>query len=112
MNVAFYLESLIRLEFHKIKRQICGLFQMYPFPIPDLFCGNPLVVSGKFKGSFPDSITVFGLMPDQSTWQIEVPSRKSSKVPLSKVRHRLLFPSPSSCDSNCNKRSAWNLNIN
>ena len=43
------------------------------------------MVSGKFHGSFPDSITVFGLMPDQSTWKIEVSSRKTSKVPLSKV---------------------------
>lgn len=85
---------------HKIKRQICWLFQMYPYPIPDLFCGNPLVVSGKFQGKFPDSITVVGLMPDQSTWQLEVPSRKTSKVPLSKVKlHRI--PSPSSYDSNC-----------
>jgi hypothetical protein len=59
--------------------------EIYPFPIPDLFCGNPLVVSGKYQGTFPDSITIFGLMPDQSTWQLEVYSRKSSKVPLNKV---------------------------
>ncbi|XP_024378444.1 uncharacterized protein [Physcomitrium patens] len=59
--------------------------EVYPFAIPDLFCGNPLVVSGKFHGSFPDTISFFGLMPDQSTWKTEVPSRKTSKVPLSKV---------------------------
>ncbi|KAG0629908.1 hypothetical protein M758_1G138400 [Ceratodon purpureus] len=59
--------------------------EIYPFPIPDLFCGNSLTISGKFQGSFPDSITVFGLMPDHSTWTVEVPSRKTFKVPLSKV---------------------------
>lgn len=79
---------------------MCLLFQIYPFPIPDLFCGSPLVVSGKFHGSFPNSITVFGLMPDQSTWTIEVPSRKSSKVPLSKVRPRRGITSAATCDWN------------
>ena len=58
---------------------------MYPFPIPDLFCGNPLVVSGRFHGSFPESITLSGLLPDQSTWQTEVPSKRTLTVPLSKV---------------------------
>lgn len=67
------------------------VFQVYPFAIPDLFCGNPLVVSGKFHGSFPDTISFFGLMPDQSTWKTEVPSRKTSKVPLSKVKSRELY---------------------
>ncbi|XP_073388005.1 uncharacterized protein [Physcomitrium patens] len=59
--------------------------EVYPFPIPDLFCGNPLIISGKFYGKFPDSLIVMGLMPDQSTWQIEVPSRNSSKLPLNRV---------------------------
>lgn len=76
-----YLQSaLLRSLYSSV-----AILQMYPFPIPDLFCGNPLVVSGKYQGTFPDSITIFGLMPDQSTWQLEVPSRKSSKVPLNKV---------------------------
>ena len=69
----------------KLRNKCVRLFQIYPFPIPDLFCGNSLTISGKFQGSFPDSITVFGLMPDHSTWTVEVPSRKTFKVPLSKV---------------------------
>lgn len=60
--------------------------EVYPFPIADLFCGNPLIVSGKFHGEFPKSIVVTGLLPDQSTWQLEIPSRKDSKFPLNKVR--------------------------
>lgn len=58
--------------------------EVYPFPIADLFCGNPLIVSGKFHGEFPKSIVVTGLLPDQSTWQLEIPSRKDSKFPLNK----------------------------
>jgi hypothetical protein len=63
---------------------LCGC-QVYPLPIPDLFCGNPLVVSGRFHGKFPRSIKVVGMLPDQTVWDIEVLSSESPGVPLSKV---------------------------
>jgi len=67
---------------------LCGC-QVYPFPIPDLFCGNPLVVSGRFHGKFPRSIKVVGMLPDQTVWDIEVFSSESPGVPLSKVSYNL-----------------------
>lgn len=65
---------------------LCGC-QVYPFPIPDLFCGNPLVVSGRFHGKFPRSIKVVGMLPDQTVWDVEVFSSASPGVPLSKVSY-------------------------
>ncbi len=67
---------------------LCGC-QVYPFPIPDLFCGNPLVVSGRFHGKFPRSIKVVGMLPDQTVWDVEVLSSESPGVPLSKVSYNL-----------------------
>jgi len=83
---------LIRLMFmvtgKSKKFVLCGC-QVYPFPIPDLFCGNPLVVSGRFHGKFPRSIKVVGMLPDQTVWDVEVLSSESPGVPLSKVSYNL-----------------------
>ena len=42
--------------------------ELYPYPIPDLFCGLPLVISGKYTGQWPESITLNGTMPDGNIW--------------------------------------------
>jgi hypothetical protein len=54
--------------------QIEGLpeFEAYPFPIPDLFCGNPLVVSGKFHGEFPGTLTLMGTLPTGEVYRSQV----------------------------------------
>jgi hypothetical protein len=38
--------------------------ELYPFPIPDLFVGQPLLVSGKFEGDWPDAVEICGILPD------------------------------------------------
>ena len=35
--------------------------ELYPFPIPDLCCGCPVVVAGKYRGDFPNSIELTGI---------------------------------------------------
>jgi len=35
---------------------VSGL-ELYPFPVPDLFMGAPLTLSGKCKGKFPSNST-------------------------------------------------------
>ena len=47
-------------------------FEAYPDPIPDLFCGNPLVVSGKFTGEFPGVLTLSGTLPTGQVYQTTV----------------------------------------
>ena len=38
--------------------------ELYPYPIPDLFCGSPLLIAGKYEGQWPEAITVNGRLPD------------------------------------------------
>ncbi len=39
--------------------------ELYPYPLPDLFCGMPLVIAGKYDGSWPaNGITVNGTLPN------------------------------------------------
>lgn len=37
--------------------------EFYPFPVPDLFVGLPLLVSGKYVGVFPLEIDLVGRLP-------------------------------------------------
>jgi hypothetical protein len=41
--------------------------QLYPFPIPDVFVGGPLLVSGKFEGEWPEQSEVRGIMADETS---------------------------------------------
>lgn len=72
---------------------IAGLanIELYPFPIPDLFAGNPLVISGKYTGAWPQSITVNGVLPNGARWQQVVATTQTASIPLDKVfaRQRL-----------------------
>ena len=46
--------------------------EVYPSPVPDLFCGQPLLVAGKFEGEWPEEIVLTGLLPtgegEQGGW--------------------------------------------
>lgn len=53
-------------------------FEAYPDPIPDLFCGNPLVVSGKFAGEFPGALTLYGTLPSGQVYQTTVSCSRQS----------------------------------
>ncbi|KAK1434253.1 hypothetical protein QVD17_11173 [Tagetes erecta] len=58
--------------------------ELYPFRIPDLF-GSPLIVSGRYQGNFPDTVTARGFMADLSTRVIDVKVRKAKGIPLDMV---------------------------
>lgn len=38
--------------------------QLFPDPIPDVFVGQPLLVSGKFAGVWPEQIHLTGMLPN------------------------------------------------
>jgi len=59
--------------------------ELYPFPIPDLFMGAPLTIAGHYKGRFPDKIKMNGLMADGRKFEMEILSRASEVIPVSKV---------------------------
>mmetsp|Transcript_10024 Transcript_10024/g.16128 ORF Transcript_10024/g.16128 Transcript_10024/m.16128 type:complete len:873 (+) Transcript_10024:114-2732(+) len=59
--------------------------ELYPFPIPDLFKGAPFVVAGKYTGTFPESITVQGFLPDGKEWKKTIITTKAQAIPVERV---------------------------
>ncbi|KAL7616007.1 hypothetical protein Lser_V15G01485 [Lactuca serriola] len=60
-------------------------YEMFPFCIPDLLSGSPLIVSGRFKGRFPDTVKARGLLADLNTHVIDVKVSKANDMPLEMV---------------------------
>ncbi|XWS20054.1 hypothetical protein CRYUN_Cryun31cG0068500 [Craigia yunnanensis] len=46
--------------------------ELFPSHIPDLSLGSPLIVSGRYKGDFPDIIKVKGMLADMSTFATDL----------------------------------------
>jgi hypothetical protein len=48
-----------------LKLEIQGLthLELFPDPIPDVFVGQPLLVSGKFAGQWPEAVHLVGMLP-------------------------------------------------
>eukprot|EP00879_Flechtneria_rotunda_P001855 GHRR01002023.1.p1 GENE.GHRR01002023.1~~GHRR01002023.1.p1 ORF type:complete len:570 (+),score=126.11 GHRR01002023.1:3309-5018(+) len=59
--------------------------ELYPFPIPDVFVGQPLLVSGKFEGDWPETVDICGILPDSTSWSQTVPSLPAGDLPLQKI---------------------------
>ncbi|CAE7938274.1 unnamed protein product, partial [Symbiodinium sp. KB8] len=62
-----------------------GGLEVYPSPIPDLYCGAPVVVSGRYIGQHPQVIGIRGRLPDGRAWERQIPVFSSSLVPVTKV---------------------------
>ncbi|KAL5822344.1 hypothetical protein ACOSQ3_020252 [Xanthoceras sorbifolium] len=59
--------------------------ELFPSHIPDLSSGNPLIVSGRCTGSFPDSIKVRGKLADMSNFVIDLKAQKAKDILLDKI---------------------------
>ncbi|RZC86082.1 hypothetical protein C5167_026755 [Papaver somniferum] len=59
--------------------------EVYPQYIPDLSSGNPLIVSGRYKGEFPDSLKVSGFFSDMSNFTINLKAQRAKGVSLDRV---------------------------
>ncbi|XP_026450279.1 von Willebrand factor A domain-containing protein 5A-like isoform X2 [Papaver somniferum] len=60
--------------------------EVYPRYIPDLSSGNPLIVSGRYKGEFPDSLKISGFLSDVSNFTINLkPQRAKGIIALERV---------------------------
>ena len=59
--------------------------EIYPYPIPDLFCGRPLVLSGRFHGTMPQLVGLAGTLPGGAPYSQKVGVSASSGIPLDKV---------------------------
>lgn len=56
-----------------------------PYPIPDLFFGHPLVLSGQFSGTFPPHILLMGRDARRESFESRVLSRPADAIPIDRV---------------------------
>jgi len=59
--------------------------QLFPCQVPDITLGDPLILSGRYKGEFPDEVELRGTLADMSCFTIELTVQKAKDIPLDKV---------------------------
>lgn len=64
---------------------LCSVLQLFPFHIPDLSSGSPLIISGRYHGEFPDSLKASGSLADMSNFTIDLKIQKAKEIPLDRV---------------------------
>ncbi|GLU22484.1 hypothetical protein SLE2022_385550 [Rubroshorea leprosula] len=62
-----------------------GALELFPSHIPELSFGNPLIVSGRYKGDFPDNIKVSGQLGDLTNLVTDLKVQKAKDVPFDRV---------------------------
>ncbi|KAK1416926.1 hypothetical protein QVD17_26045 [Tagetes erecta] len=55
-------------------------YELYPFRIPDLLSGSPLIIAGRYQGKFPEFTKARGLLADLSTYMIGIKVRQIMDV--------------------------------
>lgn len=59
--------------------------EIFPSPLPDLFMGAPLTISGKYEGTFPKEVTITATDPLGTLIVLSIPARTSEVIPVNKV---------------------------
>lgn len=54
--------------------------------VPDLSSESPLIISGRYKGNFPDVLKARGIIADMTSYEMELKVYKAKAIPLEKVR--------------------------
>ncbi|KAJ1437118.1 von Willebrand factor, type A [Sesbania bispinosa] len=62
--------------------------EIYPAHIPDLSSDCPLILSGRYKGSFPEVFEVKGVLAEFSNFVIDVKIQKAKDIPVQRVSAR------------------------
>ncbi|XP_016436297.1 uncharacterized protein LOC107762453 [Nicotiana tabacum] len=60
-------------------------FEVFPSQIPDLSSEEPLVLSGRYRGVFPEMIKAKGILADMSNFSVELKGIESKDIPLDKI---------------------------
>ncbi|KAK7291791.1 hypothetical protein RIF29_07215 [Crotalaria pallida] len=63
-------------------------FEVYPSHIPDLSSEGPLILSGRYKGSFPETLKVKGVLADFRNFALDMKIQKAKDIPLQTVSVR------------------------
>lgn len=64
---------------------MCSSLQLFPSHIPDLSSGNPLIISGRYDGMFPDFIKASGILADMSSFSVDMKVQRVKDTPLNRV---------------------------
>ncbi|KAI3772763.1 hypothetical protein L6452_03956 [Arctium lappa] len=59
--------------------------EVYPSTIPDLCFERPLMISGRYKGSLPDTVKIRGILADMSSFTMNLQVQQAKDIPLDKV---------------------------
>ncbi|GAV64775.1 VWA_3 domain-containing protein [Cephalotus follicularis] len=59
--------------------------ELYPSRFPDLSSESPLIISGRYKGSFPETLQIKGVLGDLNNLAIDLNIQKAKDIPLDKV---------------------------
>ncbi|XP_027329903.1 inter-alpha-trypsin inhibitor heavy chain H3 isoform X2 [Abrus precatorius] len=75
------------LIFVNIKMDMDDLdeLEVYPSHIPDLSSEAPLILSGRYKGNFPETLKVKGILADFSNCVIDMKIQKAKDIPVQRV---------------------------
>ncbi|XP_028782772.1 inter alpha-trypsin inhibitor, heavy chain 4-like isoform X2 [Neltuma alba] len=59
--------------------------EVCPFQIPDLSSEGPLMFCGRYKGAFPEKLTVKGILADFSNFTMVLEIRNAKDIPIQRV---------------------------
>lgn len=62
-----------------------GELELYPYQIPDLSSGSPLILLGRYKGNFPKSLSATGVLADLGSFEVNLKIQNAKDIPLERV---------------------------
>ncbi|MCE3051160.1 hypothetical protein HAX54_049015 [Datura stramonium] len=63
-------------------------FEVFPSPVPDLSSEGPLVLSGRYRGVFPETLKAKGVLADMNSFSLDLKAVQAKDIPLDKVLAR------------------------
>ncbi|KAH6828549.1 inter-alpha-trypsin inhibitor heavy chain-like protein [Perilla frutescens var. hirtella] len=59
--------------------------EVFPTQIPDLSSESPLIVSGRYRGTFPEKLKVNGRLADRSSFTLDLKVEEAKEIPIGKM---------------------------
>ncbi|CAA0818694.1 inter-alpha-trypsin inhibitor heavy chain-related [Striga hermonthica] len=59
--------------------------EVFPSQVPDLSSESPLIVSGRYRGTFPETLKVNGVLADMSKFTIDLKVEEAKEIPIGKI---------------------------
>ncbi|XVF27083.1 hypothetical protein REPUB_Repub14bG0076000 [Reevesia pubescens] len=91
-NIELRMERLFTTAFSVVLANITmdmpenfDSLELFPSHVPDLSFGSPLIVSGRYKGDFPDIIKVNGILADMSPFSTDLKVQNAKDVPFDRI---------------------------